>query len=773
MLEIKVEADCLQENQSRRIRPSYDKLKLLFKERGMCTMRKNIRYYMVLAAVTGMAALSGCGGTESETASPAIEETNGGAENESSDMAAAENDITDRAEIEAIIYELPTEPQKENVYVEPIENLPEDFIRGVDISSILAEEESGVVYYNEAGEEQDIFEILAQNGVNYIRVRVWNDPYDENGNSYGGGGNDTAKAAEIGRRAAKYGMKLCVDYHYSDFWADPSKQMCPKAWEGMEIEAKSEALRQFTEESLTQIIDAGAEVGMVQIGNEINNGIAGETDWTKRRQLLQAGSAAVREVSEKSGQEIQIAVHFTDVSDQKGILAIAEKIKEKEIDYDIFAVSYYPFWHGTKENLTETLKKIAETYDKKVLVAENSYPYTTGDGDGSANSIGEADILPEYPATVQGQANEIRDVCAAVTEVGDAGLGYFYWEPAWLPVGLWEEGAADADQVLAENKKIWEQYGSGWASSYAAGYDPKDAGVYYGGSSWDNQALFDYEGHMLDSLKTFKYLHCGTIVDKQVESISVVQVNVPLESELKMPETVDVTFNDRTVVPVAVAWDETQLAAVDTSVGGEYDVTGSFVIASAELDVEGEADADDAGTTETQAETSGTVLTEDVVKVLEESTPTAHISVSRINLIANSSFEEADTSMWEITGSCTDYQDKAADAYSGDISLHFWSTDEVNFTIEQTLTDLEPGVYEFGLYIQGGDAGDNADMYIYADNGEEQLVTKTGVTGWCNWQNPVVEEITVGEDGVLTVGVSISAAAKAWGTLDDFYLYQK
>lgn len=148
--------------------------------------------------------------------------------------------------------------------------------------------------------------------------------------------------------------------------------MCPKAWEGMEIEAKSEALRQFTEESLTQIIDAGANVGMVQIGNEINNGIAGETDWTKRRQLLQAGSAAVREVSANTGQDIQIAVHFTDVSDQKGILAIAEKVKEKEIDYDIFAVSYYPFWHGTKENLTETLRKISETYDKKVLVAENS-----------------------------------------------------------------------------------------------------------------------------------------------------------------------------------------------------------------------------------------------------------------------------------------------------------------------------------------------------------------------------------------------------------------
>ena len=669
-------------------------------------MRRNIRYYMALATIGIMIGTGGCG------------------------------NAADIGEVPEIIFTLPTEPEEAEVYVEPIENLPEDFIRGVDISSVLAEEESGVIYYNEDGREQDIFKTLAEHGVNYIRVRVWNDPYDENGNSYGGGGNDTAKAAEIGRRAAKYGMKLCVDYHYSDFWADPNKQQCPKAWEGMEIEAKSEALHQFTVESLTQIIDAGGNVGMVQIGNEINNGIAGETSWTKRRQLLQAGSAAVREVSAKTGNDIQIAVHFTDVSDQQGILAIADKVEA--IDYDIFAVSYYPFWHGSTENLTETLKKLSEAYDKKVLVAENSYLYTTSDGDGSANSIGEGGIVPGYPATVQGQADEIRDVCAAVAAVGDAGLGYFYWEPAWLPVRVWEEGAADAAQVLAANQKIWEQYGSGWASSYAASYDPKDAGVYYGGCSWDNQALFDFTGHPLASLKTFLYLHCGTIVEKQVENIPVVEVNVSLGAELEMPQTVDVMLNDRTVLPVEVEWDAAQLAAIDTSVSGEYDVTGRFMI-----------------------------------ELTDSSQPTAHVSVLRQNLLANNSFEEENTSMWTITGSCTDYQNKASDAYSGDISLHFWSTSDVKFTVEQTVTGLEPGTYEFGLYIQGGDAGDSADMYIFADNGTDRLTKATGVTNWCNWQNPVIDEITVGEDGTLTVGASVSAKAKAWGTLDDFYLYQK
>lgn len=627
-------------------------------------MKRKVHYYITTAALGIVLGLTGCGVKEQ----PEQPVSATGSKAEKNEIKS-----TTAAAIESITYDLPPEAEEAGVYVQPIDNLSKDFIRGVDISSVIAQEESGVIYYNEDGLEQDIFETLAQHGVNYIRVRVWNDPYDADGNSYGGGNNDTATAVEIGRRAAKYNMKLCVDYHYSDFWADPSKQMCPKAWEGMGIEDKAEALGEFTKESLTQIIDGGAMVGMVQIGNEINNGMAGETDWSKMRKLLSAGSAAVREVASETGSDIQIAVHFTDINNKSNVMRLAEKLESEgdEIDYDIFAVSYYPFWHGTIDNLTEVMKEISRTYGKKVIVAENSYLYTTGDGDGSGNSVGEGAVQPEYLATVQGQASEIRDICAAVAAVGDAGLGYFYWEPAWIPVGVWEEGAADADAVLEKNKKIWEEYGSGWASSYAGSYDPKDAGVYYGGSSWDNQALFDYYGHPLESLKVFRYLHCGTIAEKPEESI-----------------------------------------------------------------------------------------------------PTEVVDDNRVNLIANNSFEESDTSMWEITGNGTDFQDNVSDAHSGDFSLHFWSTGTVNFTVQQTITELTPGTYEFGLYLQGGDA-DGADMYIYADNGTERLTQETGVAGWANWKNPVINEITVGEDGTLTVGVSVNAPAKAWGTLDDFYLYQK
>ncbi len=734
-------------------------------------MRKKLTGKCIVAAagLCVLFGLPGCGNTGGQESGPAEPVENTAAQPEETQTEDVRSEETEdvgagnaaseedgpapeaKWPVDTIIYELPAQAEEAGVYVEPIDGLSEDFIRGVDISSIIAEEKSGVVYYNEEGAEQDIFQTLAQNGVNYIRVRVWNDPYDENGSGYGGGNNDTKTAAEIGARAAKYGMKLCVDYHYSDFWADPNKQQCPKAWEGMAIEDKSEALYQFTKESLSEIIDAGAVIGMVQIGNETNNGMSGETDWTKRRQLMQAGSRAIRETAQETGQDMQIAVHFTDVSDKKGTLAIAQKLLDKEIDYDIFAVSYYPFWHGSLENLTDVLREISGEYGKKVLVAETSYPYTDGDGDGSANSIGGTDVTPEYAVSAQGQTNEIRDVCAAVADVGEAGLGVFYWEPAWIPVNVYQEDAPDAASAFLANQESWEKNGSGWASSYAASYDPKDAGVYYGGRSWDNQALFDYEGHPLESLKVFKYLHCGTLVELAVESILPVELSVPLDGEVVMPQTVCVVYNDRSVAEIPIRWDEAKLSGIDTSAAGEYEVNGDF------------------GTLTDSA------LSPAVIEYLEQEQVTAKISVNQKNMVANSSFEEEDTSMWVITeksGGMTDFQNKEADAKSGVMALHFYSTGEVSFTAEQTITGLTPGTYEFGLYIQGGDAGDSPDMYIYADNGTERLEQETGVAGWCNWQNPEISGITVGEDGTLTIGASVSCAAKGWGTLDDFYLYQ-
>lgn len=362
-------------------------------------------------------------------------------------------------------------------------------VRGVDISSIIAIENAGVEFYNEYGNKQDIFKTLSDNGVNYIRVRVWNAPYDSSGNSYGGGNNDVYTAAEIGKRAAQHGMKLLVDLQYSDFWADPEKQSVPKAWSGYTLEQKKQAIYDYTKQSLKIISDAGADIGMVQIGNETNCFFCGETDMYKICEMFSSGCKAVREFD----SSVMTVLHFANPS--TGYYDwYAQVLNECNVDYDVFATSYYPYWHGTTENLTSVLKTIGDTYNKYVMVAETAYPYTDEDGDtfGNAVSTSSEGVDLRYDFSVDGQAQCLTDVFQAVANVGSKGIGVFYWEPAWLGVNgiSWEQQSA-----------LWKQYGSGWATDYAAEYDASATSA--GGSSYDNQALFDFSGRPLDSLNVF------------------------------------------------------------------------------------------------------------------------------------------------------------------------------------------------------------------------------------------------------------------------------
>ena len=393
----------------------------------------------------------------------------------------------------------------DTLYVKKVENLPEDFIFGMDVSSVLAEEASGVKYYDFNGNETDLFRLLADNGINYIRVRIWNNPYDADGNGFVADETQLRQylrtAVEIGKRAAACGMKLLADFHYSDFWADPGKQMVPRAWAGMDIDAKKQAVYEYTLDCLQQLRAAGVEVGMVQLGNETNGALCGEKTWMNIAYIMDAGARAVREAY----PEALVALHFANPENADSYRTYAKKMDYYEknglIHYDVFATSYYPYWHGTLDNLAGILTEIAETYGKKVMVMETSYAFTGEDTDFSANTIGDGgNVVKDYPFTPQGQANCIRNITDTVVNRTPAGIGVCYWEGAWITVG---------QDSREENREKWETFGSGWASSHASVYDPDDAGKYYGGSSWDNQALFDFEGHPLDSLNVFKYMRNG------------------------------------------------------------------------------------------------------------------------------------------------------------------------------------------------------------------------------------------------------------------------
>lgn len=623
-----------------------------------------------------------------------------------------------------VVTEVP-DPVQADIFVQRVDGLDENFIKGVDVSSILSLEESGVKFYNEAGQEQDIFATLSDAGVNYVRVRVWNDPYDANGNGYGGGNNDVAKAIEIGKQATANGMKLLVDFHYSDFWADPAKQQAPKAWANMTFEDKKAALYDFTKISLDKMVAEGIDIGMVQVGNETNGGLAGEKDWAKMSELFNEGSRAVRDVS----SDILVALHFTNPETAGRYTSIAETLKTNNVDYDVFASSYYPFWHGTLSNLTKVLKDVATKYDKKVMVAETSYTYTAEDGDGHGNtapkSLGQT---LNYPITVQGQATAVRDVIDAVAKVGDAGIGVFYWEPAWLPVG-------PANQ-LEQNKAIWEEFGSGWATSYAAEYDPHDAGAWYGGSAVDNQALFDFTGKPLASLNVFKYVDTGAITDVKIDEIKDITVSAVLGEEITLPNTVTVTYNNGTTGFANVTWDQTALDQAINNGVGTYTIDG---VVEGGLSVK------------------------------------AYLTINPENFVINPSFEAEDRSMWTLSypegvAAHASFKDNASNAKTGNYAVDFWSGTGVDFKVEQTITGLEPGYYNLSMFIQGGDAH-NAEMYLFANTEDESYQADTSVNGWVNWSNPEIEQILV-LDGTITIGASIKADANAWGTLDDFYLYR-
>lgn len=606
-------------------------------------------------------------------------------------------------------------PVEAGITVNKVEGLPDDFINGVDVSSVLSLEESGVVFRDAAGEPADLFEVLADAGVTDVRVRVWNDPFDAQGNGYGGGNVDVERAVEIGERATDAGLKLLVDFHYSDFWADPGKQDAPKAWEGLTVGEKATALGEFTEDALEQFVAAGVDVRMVQIGNETNNAIAGVSGWDGMAQLFSAGSAAVREVL----PDALVALHFTNPETANRYSGYAAALDARDVDYDVFASSYYPFWHGSLSNLTNVLSQVANTYDKQVVVAEVSWAFTLDEGDGHGNVIDLASEATAYPVSVQGQATAVRDVIQAVVNVGEAGIGVYYWEPAWLPVG-------PPSDVVA-NRLLWEAHGSGWATSYAGEYDPDDAGVWYGGSAWENQALFDYDGMPHESLNVFSYARTGAVAPLAVTDVETVSITIDENTPLVLPAAVTVSFNDSSSEEQAVTWS----SAVEW-----IDGPGTYTVS---------------GVTSGGQETSATIV------------------ITAVNSLLNPGFENADISMWSTTGSGVTVR-SANDPRSGARSTHFYSANAYSFTVSQTVNGMAAGQYVASGALQGDGEDSSSTVQIELTSGATTESAPFAMTGWQNWSTPTTAPVTVSEGGSATVTIRVSLPAGAWGTIDDLQL---
>lgn len=653
--------------------------------------------------------------------------------------------------------------------------LPENFALGADLSSYISLRESGVEFKDENGRplsDSEFFKYLYDGGTNWVRIRVWNDPYDARGNGYGGGNNDLEKAKKIGKLASDAGMKVLIDFHYSDFWADPNKQKAPKAWATMDLETKAKALYDFTYNSLVELRNAGVNVRMVQVGNETNNGIGGETELGTGSdgmgRLFAEGAKAVRAFDESC----LVAVHFTDA--HKGFTTIAENLKAAEekygFTYDVFASSFYPFGHGDTANLKRVLTEVAKNYGKLVMAAETSWPTTLIDGDGlgyvSQPVIPDRYKSQDYGISVQGQADEMRDLVDKVNQINSEegcdgkAIGVFYWEPAWIsPYYIKNEDGSDNMELYKKNQVLWEKYGSGWASSYAVEYDPDDAGVWYGGSAMDHSSWFDFDGTALPTARIYSLIRSGAtaggkkIASVQSElSVKHTQGDVLNWDAVSMKPTA--RYNDGTIEKLSVTWNRAEKENADPNKAGVYVVHGTAVGDGREYKV---------------------TLTLTVMKK------------SADNLLTNPDFENNQTAPWKIEQNGeggADIKTSGEDTHNeSGYGLHFWNSNSLDFTVSQTVTP-GAGTYCFGGFIQGGGADNEADVqYAYVkrirkdeagqiiDNETKTYKKEFSLNGWLKWSNPEIVDIVAEEGDELEVGVIIKAKAGAWGTIDDLYLY--
>jgi arabinogalactan endo-1,4-beta-galactosidase len=331
-------------------------------------------------------------------------------------------------------------------------------VRGADIGFTLQEEAVGNQVRDPLGNVRPIERILESQGATHVRLRVWTNPP--------AGYSTLDSALELGRRAHKAGLKILLNLHYSDFWADPGKQPTPEAWQGQDLPTLATTVRRYTKHAVAAFAAQGTPVDMVQIGNEVTSGMlhpVGElypTDgriqqWEAFTTLLKAGAAGARQGAH-DGRPPRIMLHIDRGGDNAGSVWFFDHMLEFEVPFDLIGESYYPIWHGSLGDLEANLGDLATRYDKDIVVVETAYPWTADNGDDLPNFYPGAEPLPDedaYPATPEGQAaffEALREVLLGVPN--GRGLGFFDWEPGWLPGVGWEPGAGTPN----DNLTMWD-----------------------------------------------------------------------------------------------------------------------------------------------------------------------------------------------------------------------------------------------------------------------------------------------------------------------------
>jgi len=336
-------------------------------------------------------------------------------------------------------------------------------IMGADISSLKKSEDKGGVYYDENGVQGDALKILKAHGLNYARIRVWVNSLD--------GYHGKTQLLEMARRLKAQNIKLLVDFHYADSWADPGKQPKPKAWENLSFNELRQALYNHTFDICNSLKEQGTPPDMVQVGNEITNGMLwpdgrNDKNFDNLAVLLKEGYRAAKDCS----PDTLVMLHLDNGGNNVMYRWWFDNIVAQGVPFDLMGVSYYPYWHGTLTDLQNNLDDIALRYNKDIVVVETSYAFTPDNSDYYENIITTQETQG-YPFTPEGQAKMLADIMTVVRKVPNGhGLGIMWWDATWTAVP-----------------------GNGW--------DPANPSS---GNEWENQALFDYENHALPAMDLFR-----------------------------------------------------------------------------------------------------------------------------------------------------------------------------------------------------------------------------------------------------------------------------
>jgi len=297
------------------------------------------------------------------------------------------------------------------------------------------------------GQQQNPATIMRENGANYVRLRLWVNPPP--------GYNDLASDLALAQQVHQAGMKIYLDIMYSDFWADPTKQYIPAAWQGQDLAQLTQTVQSYTQQVISAFAQQGTPVDMVSIGNEIRNGILwpiGEVDWTTNTgwdnlaQLLKAGVAGAQ-AGNPPGHKLLIMMHFDQGGNNQLSQEFYQNLENLGVPFDVIGLSYYPFFHGPISAMRANVDALATQFHKPIVIAETQYAWTLANGNEQAgDSTGDfvwepSQISAGYPASPGGQLSFVSDELSILAQVPDGlGMGLFYWAPEWIPGVPWEPG---------------------------------------------------------------------------------------------------------------------------------------------------------------------------------------------------------------------------------------------------------------------------------------------------------------------------------------------